>query len=130
LGHGDVSFHGANVSQRDVDFTESKFVAGDVKFLFARGSGRFFCLATKLGEYRYNFEDIKFGDQVAFRFLKNTQAVEALSFRDSAFEDSFDLSAVKPFNCVVDLVDTRMAHQVSLGTVVTRYIVYNTVFQQ
>ncbi|NQZ07211.1 MAG: hypothetical protein HRT35_08620 [Algicola sp.] len=126
FGEGSVNFIGAsfgdgqnNFSKIDfgkghVNFAGAKFNAGNLKFYkstFEQGDANF--AKAEFGSGQYDFKYVRFNGNVSLDGVKNSQAIESLSFKHAMFESSLDLTNLK-LNCVLDLTNTKLANQVAL----------------
>ncbi len=126
FGAGNVSFVGAIFNKGDVSFNGIKLVRGDVFFKDAEfGEGNVFFTRIKDVDGNFVFDNVDFGkgsvsfehsmfkEHISFAKLTNPNSILKLSFRNSSFASSVDLSGNK-FSCVPDLTNTKLTNQISL----------------
>ena len=98
-----------------INFINAQFGKGNVSFMGATFKGPVFFIGTVLGGGQYNFEHTDFSDRVIFLGLENAGAVQGFSFKFASFNGPLQFSAQEPFNCVIDLIGTKITHHVSLA---------------
>ncbi|GAW85494.1 conserved hypothetical protein [Bathymodiolus platifrons methanotrophic gill symbiont] len=125
FGEGDVYFLGtefreslffmmADFGEGGVYFTEAKFRGAGVHFNGTKfGQGRLFFKEAEFENSDMMFEYCEFKGDVSFRSLKGSDKLNGLSFRNSIFNKSLDISD-NSFNCIPNLSNTKLTNQVSL----------------
>jgi hypothetical protein len=114
FGKGEVAFENTRFKGEKLDFSGAFFDESSLSFSSARLDARLNFSEVTLGAYRYNFEDVEFGERANFRWLIDADKVIEFSFQRAAFNNSFEISAESRFGCVIDLLGTKVTHQVSL----------------
>ena len=115
FGEGYISFRDTQFGYGNINFSEVQFGEGDVSFSGATFKGPVFFVDTVLGDGQYYFHHTDFSDSVIFNRLENAGAVQGFSFQFASFNGSLQFSALERFNCVIDLIGTKITHHISLA---------------
>jgi hypothetical protein len=115
FGEGNTSFNRTQFGRGEVSFFKAQFGKGNVNFSGAKfGEGDVCFDKTQFSESKVNFKYIKLSGQFNFSNAKGTEHINFLSFKFATFDGPVNLVNTN-FNCIVDLTNTKLSHQLSLG---------------
>ena len=131
FGEGDVDFSKTQFREGNVDFSNTQFGEGKVSFTLAQfGEGNVNFSEAQFGEGNVDFLGAKFDEDVNFqliqvggnlilRELEESSEITSFLMKGASVDGLLSLSD-NTFNCVPDLTETNIKHDVELQTLNVR----------
>ena len=116
FGEGTVSFSWAQFGEGNVNFVGAQFGEGNVNFSWAQfGEGNVSFYKAHFGKGNVNFELIKSKGNLILKKLKEPKEITSVTMMGASIDGLLSLSS-NAFNCVPDLSETNIKHDVELQT--------------